>query len=136
MKTTKHHAIFEVHDDGGKKSIGVITPKKAIRIDSKDELQAQLEHYAKAGGPVFLRNMLPDDAKARYRHVRYVRPALRYYCRKFSIKIPKWLDDDSHFSTLSKGEMVNLFGKPIKFPVREFARLKMLMGGKPADVNA
>lgn len=133
MKTTKHHAIFEVHDKGGKKSLGVVTPKKIIRIDTKEELQAQLDHYAKAGGPVFLRNMLPDDPKSRYRHVRYVRPALRYYCRKFSVAIPKFLKDDSQYSTLTKSEQVSLFGETIKFPVREFTRLNMPLGGKPTN---
>lgn len=103
------HAMFElVHDPHttSGKTLRITQPNQVLPIRDKKELHHQLQHYA---GP-FIRHQLPDSTFARKRYILYVRPALRYYCAKFGVKVPKWLEDDSYFESLPAEEKQSLFG--------------------------
>jgi len=117
------HAIFELVRADGKKRARVTTPKDTLRVHDADELRAQLDHYSKANGVTFLRHVVVDSQQARLQYVKYLRPALRYYCKKFGVQVPDWLKADTAFSTLSAHEQHTLFGETVKFPVREFAEV-------------
>ena len=118
------HAIFAIEEKDGKKRPTVLTPSKALPVHSKDELEEQLKHYSKANGATFLRHVVPDSQTARLRYMTRTRPALRFYCKKFQVDVPDWLRDDAAFSTMNKHELLELFGEAIKFPVREFEKIK------------
>ena len=63
------------------------------------------------------------DQATRLHFVRYVRPALRYYCEKLGHEIPAWLEDDATVTSLSDDEKQRLFGKP-RFSLPTFKKVK------------
>lgn len=117
------HARFElVHDPRAKsgKTIKVTTPSKVVRIDTKEELIAQLKHYSV---PV-LQQVVPNSKFARRNYVEYLRPALRYYCKRFGVEVPGWLKDESYYKGMPDSEKLELFGTT-KLNVREFTKIRM-----------
>ena len=44
----------------------------------------------------------------------YIRPALRYFCMKFDVEIPDWLEAEDHYGhgDGEKEQMMELFGVP------------------------
>lgn len=118
-----NHAIFELVHSGGKKRASVTMPQDVVRVNDAHELQAQLQHYKKANGVTFLRHVVVDSTHARIQYVTRIRPALRYYCKKFKVPVPDWLKTDTAFETLSVQKQHELFGCVLKFPVREFAEI-------------
>ena len=71
------------HPDG--KQLKITTPSQVVSIHTKDELEAQLQHYDRP----FVSHVVPDNQQARRNYVEAIRPALRYYCAKFGVKVPK-----------------------------------------------
>ena len=69
---------------------GPWSPVDVIPIDSRKELYAQLEYY----GVTLIRFAEPHER--RY-FMENIRPALRYYCTRYGVDIPEWLDDETHF---------------------------------------
>ncbi len=68
----------------------VRSPADVIPVDSRAELQAQLDFY---GIPLFRF----DQTFERRFFMENVRPALRYYCLKLGVDVPEWLADETHF---------------------------------------
>lgn len=122
----KDYMILEVSN--GKPR--VTTLPQALDITSKEELRAQLRHWSKGHGPMFLRNLLPkaDSTRANQKvalnYFQKVRPALRAYCTKYGVKIPKWLSIDTQYTSMQDSEKLALFGTT-KLVTREFKPLKM-----------
>ena len=101
--------MFELRSDAHSttgKSLGINKPSEVLPIHDKEELKLQLDHYS---GP-FIKHQLPNSTFARKRYILYIRPALRYYCAKFDVKVPDWLKDDSYFENLPDAEKNDLFG--------------------------
>jgi len=119
------HVIFRTTNRGdGTKGVEVDTPEKVLPCRSKDELEAQLKHYAK-----FLMVLhTADNMAARRKYVEKIRPALRYYCKKFNVKAPSWLATDDYYTkTLTADERQRMFGaKPLR--IGEFQKLKPVPG--------
>lgn len=109
-RSRQDHVCLEIVPDATMpktgKSIRVTTPADMVDIDSKEELAAQLEHYHQP----LIRNVVPDAPAARKRYVEWLRPALRYYCAKFGMKVPDWLANDSYYLELPPEEKIDLFG--------------------------
>lgn len=104
------HFIFEVVNAKKSKTgkaLKVSSPSDAVRIHSKEELRAQLEHYSK---PFIKHVVQPNTAFARKHYVEKIRPALRFYCKKFGVKVPEWLVNDDYFKNLDDSEKQELFG--------------------------
>ena len=95
-----------------------------VRIHDKEELEHQLDHYANPD----LMSLVPDSEFARKNFVEKVRPALRYYCKKFGVTVPKWLTNDKFYTDhMSAQERQQYFGT-VKLSIREFKKLKKMKG--------
>lgn len=122
------HFIFDLVENPKAKtgkSPRVTSPNSVIRIHDVNELKAQLKHY----GRPFIKLQLPDTTFARKFYVEKVRPALRYYCMKFSVSIPDWLKDDHYFENLPDSEKKSLFGTT-DLSIKEFQPLPKFAGGQ------
>lgn len=107
------------------KSIQVDTPSGCLRIKSKEELKAQLDHYANP----LLKMTLPDSKFARLHYVEKIRPALRFYCKKFGVTVPHWLQADSFYTDKPVEEKMDLFGTD-KLHIVEFSKIVSPEGGE------
>lgn len=119
------HVIFRTTQRGdGTKGVEVHTPEKTLPVYSKDELEAQLKHYAKT----LMSLHTGASVAARRKYVELIRPALRYYCKKFNVKAPKWLATDDYFTqTMTASERQKQFGlKPLR--IGEFQQMKPIPG--------
>lgn len=121
------HFIFDVvdapHSRLGKQA-RAISPSKVINITSIEELKSQLEHYSSRP---FLKHLLPDSTFARKNYVTLIRPALRYYCQKYQVKIPEWLKDDSQYTNMPDDKKKDMFGTT-DLKIKEFQPIKRLSG--------
>lgn len=124
----RDHFVFELHNSPSSrtgKAIRVTSPDKVLRIHNVDDLKSQLEHYAHP----LIKQTSPDSKFARRWYVEKIRPALRYYCLKYSVKVPSWLKDDEYYLGLTDREKQDLFGTT-KLKPREFSKLKTFPGGE------
>lgn len=106
------------------KAIRVTTPSQVLAVHSKEELEELLKFYSRP----FIRHLTPDSHFARRWHVEKVRPALRYYCKKFGVKVPAWLENDDYYKNLPDEEKMDLFGTTT-LSHREFRPLRSFPGG-------
>lgn len=92
------------------------TPESVFpSITSKEALQKALEFHANP----HIRLHTPDSPMARRYHVEVQRPALRWFCKKFGVNIPSWLEGNMHYDELDPEQSKELFGEgPLK--VREY----------------
>jgi hypothetical protein len=97
------------------------SPQKVLTIPDKEHLEAQLNHYKNP----FLINLVPDDAFARRHYVEKIRPALRYYCRKFNVDVPPWLRNDKYYTEMEAEEKMHLFNTT-HLRIYEFKKLPTL----------
>lgn len=90
-------------------------PAKVVRCHNKEALQSLLNFYSYP----FIKMRLPDDPAARRRYVEQVRPALRWFCKKFQTEIPQWLLGNAHYDDMPGKEKSDYFG-PGDLKVFEF----------------
>ena len=124
------HVVFRTQNRGdGKKTVEVHTPEMVLPIYNKEELEAQISHYART----LMSLTTSDTQSARRKYVELIRPALRYYCKKFSVKAPDWLQsDDLYTKTMSPNERQRHFGMaPLR--VGEFQKIKPVEGIESVD---
>lgn len=103
----------------GKKKLKLLTPSMVVHIGSPDELKLQLDHYRKP----LLRELVPNDPKARKNLVEHIRPALRYWCAKFGVEVPDWLQDEKQFVEMSPEDKKATFGTDT-LVIKEFKKFK------------
>lgn len=122
-----NHVVFrtQMHGDGTK-SIDVQTPEKVLPCHTAEELKEQLKHYAQG----LLSLTTANSQVARRKYVELIRPALRYFCKKFNVEVPKWLANDDYYAkTMSAAERQKNFGmKPLR--IGEFQKLKPIPGAE------
>lgn len=88
-------------------------------IKSKEDLKAALDYYAHP----FIKSTSHDSTFSRRHVVEKVRPALRWFCKKYGENVPSWLEGNRHYDEIPKEEHEALFGEgPLK--VREFEEFK------------
>jgi len=119
----QNHVVFRTQMRGdGTKGVEVHTPEKVLPIYNKEELEAQLKHYAKILSSLHTANSIA----ARRKYVELIRPALRYYCKKYNVDVPGWLKTDDYYTkTMSVAERQKQFGMaPLR--IGEFQKLKKL----------
>ena|ERR1700748_3062901 len=115
------HVIFRTIARGdGEKGIQVDTPEKVIPIHSPEELESQIAHYSK----LLLNLHTADNIAAHRKYVELIRPALRFFCKKYNVQAPNWLATDDYYTkTMSAQERQKLFGtRPLR--IGEFQQLK------------
>lgn len=126
------HVVFRTKKrPDGKKGVEVLTPSSVLPVHNVEELESQLHHYSK----VFMTITTVDSVPARRHYVEQIRPALRYYCKKFGVHAPSWLKtDDYYLNHLSVAERHKMFGlKPLR--IGEFQKVKPLEGGSSHPVG-
>jgi predicted hydrolase (HD superfamily) len=93
--------------------------------------EATLRHALDRFANPFIKLHTADNTQSRRHHVEKVRPALRWYCKKFGVDEPEWLKGNAHYDEIPPEEHEALFGKnPLK--TREFEEWKT----EPADPEA
>lgn len=105
------------------KSLRISKPYTVLPVDDKEELLAQLQHYSRP----FIRHVVPNSTFARLNYVECLRPALRYYCAKYGVEVPKWLKSEDYYRGLPDDEKLSLFGTT-EIASGEFRALKRSKG--------
>lgn len=126
------HVVFRLKSrSDGKKGIEVLTPMQVLPVHDADELKAQLRHYAQ----LLLSRTTVDSIDARRHYMEQIRPALRYFCKKYGVEAPDWLKtDDYYLNTMSVQERHKLFGlKPLR--IGEFQKVKPVASGSSHPVG-
>jgi len=82
-------------------------PDKILKCRSKEELQHLLDWYSYP----FIKMRVPDLPVARRRYVEEVRPALRWFCKRYQMDIPEWLKGNAHYEDMPKEEFSDFFGE-------------------------
>lgn len=122
------HVIFRSKKrKDGSKGVEAWSPERVVAIHTHEELDAQLRHYSQ-----LLSQSLPSDPEVLRHHVELVRPALRFYCKKFEVEPPKWLADDKYFTEhLSDSDRARMFGdKPLRIgEFRSMQERRLNQGG-------
>ncbi len=119
MSRSKHVIFRSAKRKDGSKGVEAWSPEKVVEIHTHEELEAQLAHYSK-----LLSQSLPDDSSTRRHHVELVRPALRFYCKKFGVEPPKWLAKDDYYTDhLKDSDRKRIFGEgPLR--IGEFKNIR------------
>lgn len=92
------------------------TPDKILpQVKDAKSLRSALDWYSHP----FLKLRTPDNKYARRRFVEMTRPALKWFCDKFEVPVPRWLADDHHYDSMDEKTFNNYFGpeplKPVEF---------------------
>jgi hypothetical protein len=123
------------------------SPDQVMKVETREELHRLLRFYNKP----LLADMGSTPAERGYL-LEFIRPSLRYYCKKLNVEIPNWLEGDEHYGH-GKGspeEMEQRYGKkkiePAKWDEYLFEDLEKKpkkkaaagkpMNGKPGSKNA
>lgn len=77
-------------------------------VHSLEDTQAALDYYAHP----FIDNALPQGKHARRWHVTRVRPALRWFCKKYEIEQPTWLKGNGIYDNMTEEERTAHYGQP------------------------
>ena len=128
------HVIFRSRKrKDGSKGVEAISPESVVAIHTHEELDAQLLHYSQ-----LLSQSLPGDKDVLRHHVELVRPALRFYCKKFGTEPPQWLADDKFFTeTMTDSDRAGMFGdKPLRIGEFKSMREKRLNQGDEQEGGA
>lgn len=120
MSRSKHVIFRSAKRKDGSKGVEAWSPEKVVEIHTHAELEAQLKHYSK----LLSSQTLTDSKSVRRHHVELVRPALRYYCKKFSTTVPKWLAKDDYYTEhLKDRDRTRMFGEgPLR--IGEFKNIR------------
>lgn len=110
--------ILEVSDEDGVPTISAYTPPQVLVVQDADDLQQKLDKYADP----FNGHALPNTRDDRRWYVEKIRPALRFYCRKFEVDVPEWLSNDGVWVDRDPEELEAMFGTD-RLKLREFQRL-------------
>lgn len=122
------HVVFRTtRRPNGTKGIEVFTPEGVVPIYNREELLHQLKHYSQE----LMSLHTPDSVTARRHYVELIRPALRYYCKKFHVDPPKWLASDEYYTKhMPAKERTDHFGlKPLR--IAEFQKLRKVPNTTP-----
>lgn len=84
-------------------------------VHSPEDTQAALDHFADP----FIDSKLPDGKHPRRWYVTRVRPALRWFCKKYSIEVPPWLKGNGAYDNMTEEERTEHFGQP-ELMVKDF----------------
>lgn len=84
-------------------------------VHSQEDLQAALDFYSNP----FVHSLLPDGKHAQRWHVTRVRPALRWFCKKYDTDVPEWLKGNGVYDNMNEEERQDLYGQP-ELDVMEF----------------
>jgi len=111
----KARPILRLWKSQGRWQFAYYSPETVLRVRTQGDLLKLLEFYSCP----FIELRTPRTKFARRHYVERVRPALRWYCRQFSVPTPTWLANDESILLCSPSEARALFGtRPLA--IREF----------------
>lgn len=108
--------ILEIDDAGDGPSLHVLTPASVLVVLDADDLERKLAAFSDPVASGVVRN----SPRGRRWYVEKILPALRYYCGKYDVDVPGWLQSNDHWEEMSEDELEHLFG-PGELRLREFA---------------
>lgn len=114
----------------GSQGLQVVYPHDILDIHDDKKLKGLLDYYS---NPMFS-SVVGDSPRSRLFYVEKIRPALRYFCKRYGVDIPDWLEKDDEFTGLPQKEKVKLFGTA-DIPIVEF-RSKHLEQGQDENQAA
>ena len=101
---------------GDRPRIRFLRPEQVLggRVSDRESLLAELVH--RQHNSIDLHT---GDISTRRWHLERERPALRFYCRKFGVPVPNWLEGCGGYEDLSQKTFTELFGnqplRPLEF---------------------
>lgn len=114
----KPHIRAKKRDGSDRSFVEYVKPETVLKCTTKKQLQKYLDWYSYP----FIKNRVPDEKSARRQYVEKVRPALRWYCKKFGVDVPEWLKSNGGYDKLSPEDHEQHFGKD-PLDVREFQEM-------------
>lgn len=117
MPSNDSFFLLDVEDDSNGFVIHALTPSSVMVVHDADDLQKKLAAYADP------HNQPVQDTKAGRRwYVERVRPALRFYCKRYGIDVPDWLENDDQWESMPDEEKLATFGRT-DLKIRDFMPL-------------
>jgi hypothetical protein len=130
MSELRDHSIMEVIQTASGKRVKMTGPEQILAVDSKEELMSLLQHYSRP----MIRHVVSDSDFARRQLVEKIRPALRYYCARFKVPVPKWLVNEDYYHGLPDDEKQQMFGTT-HLTKREFTKVVVPKDGAKGQAS-
>lgn len=120
MPSNDSFFLLDVEDDDNGPVIHALTPSSVMVVNDADDLQAKLDQFSDLSGAA-----VPKTKAGRRWYVERVRPALRFYCKRYGVDVPDWLESDEQWEVMSEEEKLAKFGTtdvkirdfmPLNFP--------------------
>lgn len=109
--------VLRRHPKTGRILFDIRWPNRVLReATSRENVLKYLDYYSKSFN---LKQFFGDPLTRRY-YVEQIRPALRYFCRKFNVEIPAWLEGNYIFEQYDPEEFKEMYGSNVPLGVREF----------------
>jgi len=108
-----------VKDDDGMPVVHAATPASVMVINNAEELTAKLEGFADP----FKNRLLPNTKTSHLLYLTRYMPALRFYCKQFSVEVPEWLEENTMWEEMSDKEKKKRFGTT-ELNLREFQPIR------------
>lgn len=126
---TMARAHLDLKKNGAKWSFDYRTPESVLPgVASKEDLVHSLNYHSNP----HIKMHTPDSPEARRYHVEKTRPALRWFCKKFGVNAPAWLEGNMHYDEIEPELFKELFGEG-PFNVREFEERQTQQAGGGGD---
>jgi hypothetical protein len=92
-----------------------VYPHEVVNVRSKKDLEAALEHFSHPF-PGLGGSSHPKNPHAMRYMVEWVFPALRWFCKVYSVAVPKWLEGKGWAEGMDVADHKRIFGndKPLR----------------------
>jgi len=97
-------------------------PDKVVRCRNKDELEETLAFYSRP----MIDDMVKPSKSNRLYYIQRIRPALRYFCKKYGVTIPKALEGNGRWEDYEPQTKLKIFGvqdfRTLEFPAKHLGK--------------
>lgn len=125
---SKAAMMYPSLDKNDKPTIRTVFPDEVVRPADAEELKELLQQYTQPR----IDSMVKGDPAHRLHYIQRIRPALRYFCKKFGMPIPRALEGNGAWGGLPRESCLKTFGVPylrvLEFPSKHLQEAKK--GGK------
>lgn len=84
------------------------SPEKALPgVHDKKTLETALHYYGGQMGHTHV----PDSKNAQRYHIQKVRPALRWFCKRYGVPVPEWLKGNGVYDNMTDAERKKHYGR-------------------------
>lgn len=107
----------------GSPTVHLAYPDYFVRPENADDLK---EYFARWLKPNI--DQLGDTPDDRLTYIQQIRPALRYFCKKYNVQIPSTLEGNGVWESMSVEDKLKTFGVAkfltLEFPAKHLASAK------------